>query len=289
MNPRRRNKVSAKAAAPVLSRGIVTRPSDVTDAVYALWDDLDRLPMEDNKALDHLCTVLARLIPADDVKWLGAVRVLQGNAVKRDPLRGWRLRAAYNFTDISAEYDKHNAWWYQKSVPPPTEDQMGMATKAIVEGAGKFQAHRMRDGFIPYEDFRRTEHYRIHYTVQGISDRMWISFPLNENAESMFLVDRMKNKRHFTQEEIDLAAMVLRGIRWFHRRLFLNQGLLIANTPLGPTARRIVQKLLTGMTEKEIAESMNQSRDTTHGYVKAIYQQFGVNGRAALMALWLRT
>lgn len=279
-------KVKAVASKP-RRRPATGRGNERMEAVYELWDELDRLPMEDNEALNHLAKTLVGLIPADDVKWLGAVRVLEGSAAGKDPLGGWRLRATYNFGAINEDYDRHNAWWFQRNTPPPTDVQMGMATKAIVEGSGKFQAYRMRDGFIPYEEFRRTEHYRIHYTACGITDRMWISFPLNANAESMFLIDRMKTMHHFTQEDIDLAAHILRGIRWFHRRLFLNQGLLIANTPLSPMARKVVQKLLTGMTEKEIAESLQQSRATTHSYVKTIYQQFGVNGRAALMALWL--
>jgi len=258
------------------------------EAAYVLWDELDQLPMDDNQALSHLARALMRLLKADDIKWLGAVRVMQGNAARKDPLLGWRLRATYNFGTWPDEYQKRISWWFQRSINAPTEVQMGLATKAIVAGTGKFQAHRMRDGFIPFEEFRRSEHYKLHYVERGITDRMWISFPVNSNAESMFLIDRLQNKRHFTQEDLDFAAFILRGIRWFHRRLLLSQGLLIANTPLSPNACRIVQKLLTGMSEKEIAASMNQSLSTTHSYVKTIYQQFGVNGRAALMSLWLR-
>jgi DNA-binding CsgD family transcriptional regulator len=51
--------------------------------------------------------------------------------------------------------------------------------------------------------------------------------------------------------------------------------------------RRIVGKLLTGLSEKEIAASLNQSVSTTHKHITTIYARFGVNGRAALMALWL--
>lgn len=257
------------------------------EAVYALWDELDQSPTAGTEALSHLAGALKKLLKADDVKWMAAVRVLQGAKARKDRLLGWRLRASYDFGSWPPEYRKRIAWWFQRNNQAPTEVQIGLATEALIAGSGKFQAHRMRDGWIPFDRFRRSEHYRLHYTFLDITDRMWLSFPLNPNAESIFLIDRVHSSRHFTKADADLAAFILRGIRGFHRRLFLSQGLLIANAPLSPAARRIVQKLLTGLSEKEIAAAMNQGLATTHSYVKAIYERFGVNGRAALMALWL--
>jgi DNA-binding NarL/FixJ family response regulator len=87
---------------------------------------------------------------------------------------------------------------------------------------------------------------------------------------------------------VRLAATILRGIRGFHRRLFMERALLIGDKPLNPVTRRVLQKLLTGISEKEIAESLGQTVPTTHKYVKTIYERFGVNARAALMSLCLR-
>lgn len=117
---------------------------------------------------------------------------------------------------------------------------------------------------------------------------IWISFPLNADAESVFMIDRMGPAPHFTLAEVKLSATIHRGIRGFHRRLFMDRALLIGGKPLSPVARRVLQKLLTGMSEKEIAESLGQSASTTHKYVKTIYARFGVNARAALMSLWLQ-
>lgn len=117
---------------------------------------------------------------------------------------------------------------------------------------------------------------------------IWTSFPLNADAESVFMIDRMGSAPHFSLAEVKLAATILRGIRCFHRRLFMDRALLICDKPLSPVARRVLQKLLTGMSEKEIAESLGQSASTTHKYVKTVYARFGVNARAALMSLWLQ-
>lgn len=258
------------------------------DRVYRLWDELDHFPAEKtDEALAHLAKRLTKLLAADNVRWFGAVRVLHGAKARKDSLLGWRLRGNYNLVPDPPSYQKLIAWWFQRSKEIDSDFQIGLATHAQVAGAGKFRTHRMRDGWIPYDEFRRSEHYKLHYTELGITDRMWITFPLNHDTESIFLIDRVGTSRRFSKRDAALASTVLRGIRGFHRRLFLSRGLLIGETSLSPVARQIVQKLLTGLSEKEIALSLKQSAPTTHKYIKAIYEKFGVNGRAALMSLWL--
>jgi DNA-binding CsgD family transcriptional regulator len=255
--------------------------------VYQLWDELSQFPpSETDKALTHLAQGIAKLLRADNVRWLGAVRVHRGAAAKADGLLGWRLRASYNLVPDPAAYQELIAWWFQRSKKIDPDFQIGLATLSMVAGAGKFRAHRMRDGWIPFEKFRRSEHYKLHYTELGITDRMWVSVPLNADAESIIVLDRTR-RPHFSKSDVALATTLLRGIRGLHRQLFLNSGLLIADTPLSPMARRIVTKLLTGMSEKEIATSMGQPVTTTHKYIRTIYERFGVKSRAALMALWL--
>lgn len=201
---------------------------------------------------------------------------------------GWRLQAKYDLVPDVEAYERLIRAMFERKDPVDANFNVGHATVGIIKRTGKFQAHRMRDGWIPYEEFAATEHYQVHYTDLGITDRTWTSFPLNADAESVFLLDRMGSSPHFSLAEARLAAPILRGLRTFHRRLFMERGLLLGDKPLSPVARRIVQKLLTGLSEKEIAESMGQTVSTTHKYVKTIYERFGVNGWAALMTLWLR-
>ncbi len=258
------------------------------EAIYRLWDELDRIPLgETDKALRQLALGLMSLLRADNVKWIAAVRVLQGEEAQKDPLLGWRLRASYDLVPDSDAYKKLIAPMFHRHNRLDPDFLIGLATHAVVAGAGTFRVHRMRDGWIPFREFRRSEHYKLHYTELGITDRMWVSFPLNDDSESVFLIDRTGSSPHFSKRDAALAFAALRGIRGFHRHLFLARGLLIGETPLSPVARRIVQKLLTGLSEKEIAESLDQGVATTHKYIQAIYEKFGVNGRADLMSLWL--
>lgn len=257
-------------------------------AVDTLLDELDAFPAEKtDEALVYLARGMKKLLRADNVKWLAAVRVSRGAVARLDPLLGWRLRASYDLVPDPPEYQKLIAWWFQRGNEIEPNFQIGMATHASIAGAGKFRVNRLRDGWIPYAAFRKTEHYRLHYTELGITDRMWISFPLNADTESILLADRTTTTPHFSMRDANLAGEISRGIRGFHRRLFLSRGLHIGKTSLSPVTRRILQKLLTGLSEKEIALCLGQSVSTTHKYISTIYERFGVNGRAALMALWL--
>ena len=272
--------------APTSSRTERAR-ADGLQAIYALWDELGLFPAHrTEEALVGLATGLTKLLAADNVRWLAAVRVLPGSDVGADELLGWRLRASYDLVPDPEAYTKLVAWWYRRDHAEARDVLIGHAARALVAGAGIFRAHRMRDGWIPFKEFQRSEHYRLHYTELGITDRIWLSVPLTADAESVFLIDRVGGA-DFSDLDVELATTALRGVHGFHRRLFLSHGLLVATEPMSPTARRIVSKLLTGLSEKEIAETMNQSFSTTHKYVTEIYNRFGVRGRAAMMALWL--
>ncbi|CAN5702662.1 hypothetical protein BH09VER1_BH09VER1_05440 [soil metagenome] len=162
------------------------------EAVYALWDELDKFsPDNADAALEQLCQRLKGLLKADNVKWVAAVRVLKDVTFKLDSMRGWRLRAKYDLVPDGEAYEKLIRVMFERNDPADSKFNVGHATVGIIKRMGKFQAHRMRDGWIPYEEFAATEHYQIHYTGLGITDRIWTSFPLNADAESVFMIDRM--------------------------------------------------------------------------------------------------
>ena len=58
---------------------------------------------------------------------------------------------------------------------------------------------------------------------------------------------------------------LLRGIKWFHRRLLLEHGLISARSPLSPGERRDQRLLLTDLSEREFAEHLGcRSRPPTN-------------------------
>lgn len=276
--------VAAKRGKPTREQSF---PPGGLEAVDALWSEVEAIsPNRMDAALATLAAGLRGLFRADNVHWMAAVRVLPPPQNRRDPLRGWRLRASYDLVPDPPEYRDFIAWWFQSHNRVDPDFQIGLATQAMIAGAGKFRVHRMRDGWIPFAKFRSSEHYRLHYTELGITDRIWVGIPLNASAESVFLIDRCGGAR-FTESDAGLAEVFFRRSRGFQRKLLLNQGLLIAERPLSPVGRRVLERLLSGSPEKEIAAALKQTPATVHKYVKTIYEQFGVNSRATLMALWL--
>jgi DNA-binding NarL/FixJ family response regulator len=53
----------------------------------------------------------------------------------------------------------------------------------------------------------------------------------------------------------------------------LQVGQLVGKTPLSPAHRRLLSQLLSGKSEKEIADTLGLSRTTTHKYITAYLSQ----------------
>lgn len=129
------------------------------------------------------------------------------------------------------------------------------------------------------------------------------TFPSLKNLPAIFLTaqdDQLPEKKAFFANRADFirkpaAASVLETR--IELQLLLHRhgpadandikNLALNGTTLTSVERRVLQGLLSGLSEKRIAAAQGHSYHTTHQYVTAIYRKFGVNSRAALMALWL--
>jgi DNA-binding CsgD family transcriptional regulator len=57
---------------------------------------------------------------------------------------------------------------------------------------------------------------------------------------------------------------------------------------LAPRLRRVLEKLLSGLSEKQISLRLELSQHTVHEYVKGLYKELGVSSRAELLARFVR-
>jgi DNA-binding CsgD family transcriptional regulator len=275
------------------------------EEIHVLWDELSAFsPSRIDDALAHLMGWFQQHLDVDNVLWLGSLRMLDEEVATNDPLLGWRLRArrvllpdTEEYLKLvasyfgSAHYGKLTSSYYGGKHGPDTDVHVGTTSRTLVAEAGKFRAHRMRDGWIDYAKFRRTDHYRLYYTELNISDRIWVVFPLNAHTESVFLLDRHHrgsgSRKNFTDADTALAATALRGLREFHRRLLLGHGVLRGVKALSPLKVKILAQLLSGRPEKEIAVTLGQKPLTLRKTIAGIYAEFGVKTRLELLALWL--
>lgn len=196
-----------------------------------------------------------------------------------DPLRGWRVSAMKLLRPIVPHPDEGPfkeilRQWDQREIDP--------SFLLPMRGVGGFRTYSFRRELPP--EWFESPFYRRHYAAVGTFDSVFVGFPLNPDAESHF---GFYSRRMFTDGEIALLAYAARGIKWFHRKLMLDHGLLVASSPLTPTERRALRLLLTGIPEKRIADQMGLATSTVHQHVLAIFRKFGVRSRAGLMGLWL--
>lgn len=248
------------------------------ERIHAIWDKLaDFDAAKIDEALAFLQTNLCELVNAQNADWFGVVHL---GATGGDPIDGWRPPVIRIL--------RHNEKFLESVKEQRRNLERGIVNDVMVRMvglSGSFRARRLCD--VMSAEWFGTFSCRSYYWDCGHRDAVYVAFPVNEDAESWFGLFRATEQPPFTAEERDTLAYALRGIKWFHRQLLLSHGLLVASTPLTPVERQVLQGLLTGFPEKEIAATQGQSFHTTHEYVRSIFRKFGVNNRAALMALWL--
>jgi DNA-binding CsgD family transcriptional regulator len=156
----------------------------------------------------------------------------------------------------------------------------------VAEG-GTTRAH-LRSTVIDDATWRRTWLYQDGLRPLGVEDRLVGAHGVTRWAESYFALDRSRTDRPFDDRARDVLALFLSGCPAFHREQLLVRGLLDASKKLSPREQTVLQLLLTHRSEAEIADALGLSFHTTHQYVVSVYRKFGVQGRAALAARWLR-
>lgn len=250
-----------------------------SDAVYALWDQLAEFSVGDgDAALMHLLGALCAMFGARNALWSVVVRL--PSPAPSDPLLGWRprlIRLLHPVAPVAASVqEQFDTLWTSK---------VDLSQILAVSGDEPFRTRRLFDALPP--EWFEGEHYRRHYLAVGHADSMSVRLALNDDVRVHLFIFRDADAPRFSASESTLLGFVMRGLRWFYRQQLLSHGLLIANAPLTPAERRVLLGMLDGHVEKQIAQTLEQSPNTTHFHVKSIYSKFGVRNRSALTALWL--
>lgn len=249
------------------------------EAIYELWDELSSFPASRAEAsLQHLLERLGAMVDAGGGYVLSAMRL--SNGPDNDPMQGWRAGPMFYFNGSDADRKLYRVAARAMDNGEPDESSLNH-----IRNAGRFRATLIRDHVS--EAFFATEHYRAFYQERGISDTLFVVAPVNEDSEVYVALHRLGDAPAFTRADLEVAEFALRSLVWYFRQVLLSFGVLVAGEPLTPTERKILSCLLTGMSEKEIADELNQRQNTTHQYVVTLYRKFNVRSRAALTALWL--
>lgn len=104
---------------------------------------------------------------------------------------------------------------------------------------------------------------------------------VNAMTQSKILLLRDANLPAYSKRECNLALLVLNEIPWLHWQEW--KPLHPVRRNLSPRLRLTLDLLLVGLGRKEIADQIGISEGTVCGYIRKIYQKFGVNSQAELM------
>lgn len=246
----------------------------VTERVRALRAELAARSDSPVSLLGRLC----ELAGADNGVWFGNVRLVEDCRV--DLASGWRPGALLVLWPASGLQDA--------ILEPIPEREPGSAHDVMARlaaRAGRFRAGRLRD--LEPADWFLGGDYQQSYRAHGYGDALYVVSPVNRDAESCFGLFRSSGRSGFSEAERDLVAQALGGLEGVHRHLLLGHGLAIADAPLTPVEREVVQGMLVGLSESAVAQRCACSVEAVRACIPAACRKFGVDGRAGLMALWL--
>jgi DNA-binding CsgD family transcriptional regulator len=111
---------------------------------------------------------------------------------------------------------------------------------------------------------------------------------------------RGTNKSFFTPRQRRIVEMAHSQLRWVYyslptaveQRYSAPVQMICPCGPqlerMAPRYRRVLNHLLEGGSEKELANHLGLSRFTVHEYIRAIYKRLNVNSRSELMARWVQ-
>ncbi|MDD2767152.1 MAG: helix-turn-helix transcriptional regulator [Methylococcus sp.] len=246
--------------------------------IHCLWDELSEFgPSRVDDALDHVMARLCEIINAQQANWFGAVRLDYQN----DPIDGWRaaaIRYLHPQPELDEAYAEHCRRLEQGDIDP--------SIVANLRHAGRFRVNIQHEHVPP--GWYDSEFYLHLLKPFGIRDACYMATPVNQDMESWLGFQRIGNEtRLFGETERALLEEAGRALTWFHRHVALHYGLLIADKPLTSAERRMLNVLLSGASEAEIASRLSLAPSTVHTYATRIYRKFNVKGCTGLMALWL--
>jgi hypothetical protein len=232
--------------------------ADQDEAIAALWDSLADFHAGDMAtARDHVMAALCGWLKAKNAGWIGGVRT---GIEPSDPLLGWRIGAVVYLRDdplTTKAVADMKALWVKREADP-------LSVHSVRDAGEKFRAFSLRGAMTPA--WFEAPYYQTFFASRDVHDAIIVYFPLNADAESVFIFHGATERGPFAPENIALAARALRGIKWFHRQLMLSHGLLLASAPLSPAERKVLQELLSDATEKTIAKRLDLAPSTVHQY-----------------------
>jgi DNA-binding CsgD family transcriptional regulator len=249
-----------------------------------LSSDLAGMPATDVEGGARLLLKrLLEILGGVESYWISGVRAEPGDGAAPNSVSGWRIHAQRYLQNDPAQV--HTCLKCLAAYPEVFLESPQV--KALLNGVGRHRRHRRAELVDKATCNACAFAAEVVKDMDG-GDVLVASYTISPRAEIFYGIHRAPGDAEFGERERHLLLEALTQLGWFQRRLARSLGLLDARTPLTPRQRQLLGLLLTGASEKEIAEQLQITALTVHQYVKEIYRNFSVHSRAELMALWLK-
>lgn len=249
-------------------------------SIHHLWDRLHQFDArQTSEALAWALAELSALLDAQVAGWCGVVRMHRHEP--GNPMDGWRSAGFYSTSQQNLmEQVKMDQYRLMESLDP--ESTAGSA----MSQAGTFRIGTLQAAVV--SDDRYGPSYQSLLAKHGIVDGLYVTTPLSDDIESWMSFHRMDpTLPGFSSNDIKLVETAVRPMAWFHQRVATLYGLKVAESPLTPAERRVLEALLSTETEQAIADQLGLTQSTVHTYCARLCRKLNVRGRSGLLGLWL--
>lgn len=138
---------------------------------------------------------------------------------------------------------------------------------------------------MPDRDWYESRHYREYRRWAGVDNCLYCFRRLGPAEAFALGLHRAVGDRPFTAREVQLVSIAVEELAWAYD--VPPDPRIAERARLSPRVGQVLDRLLVGDSEKQIAVRLCLSRHTVHEHVKALYQRCGVSSRAELLAYWL--
>jgi len=132
------------------------------------------------------------------------------------------------------------------------------------------------------EDVEKAE-FTKRYATTGFIETIYSMWSASPSCSVLLSISRYGGEP-YTDHDRDTAKLVTRAIGPIVDSEILRPRQMLDRLDLSDRQYDVLDLLLRGLSEKEIAKKLHRSTNTVHTHIMQIYRAAGVSGRAELMA-----
>ena len=258
-------------------------PHSTQQQLHRIWQRCAEFPAANaDSAMQYFMTEMLDILDADSAVWHCAARNKNFIAIpavdlfdewySADVIRVTPKPPALNPLEVFKLYVK-----LKEKHGPDT------VASGVIQAAGSSRG-ALRSDYLNDEEWADSWLLKEFYEPLNRIDLMYSVFTVDEDCESYILYHRDEGKSFFSESERNIGLTASMGIAHLHRQLMTLRGAkLPCSRLLSPKEKKVLNLLLSGKREKEIALELDISVSTSGKHLSSIYRKLEVSGQFELL------